>query len=100
MSAATPIMTKRNAIIIYGWLVVLTLVEVAIGWAGVPKHIGAILMAGTTLGKTLMIGLFFMHIKHDRPIAWLLPGIPLVLAVGFVLALFPDLVYHLPLRFQ
>ncbi len=93
-------LTKKSAIVIYTWLVVLTLVEVLIVRAGVTKAVGAILMAGTTLGKTLMIGLYFMHIKHDRPIAWLLPAVPLVLAVLFVLALFPDLVYHLPLKFQ
>ena len=93
-------MSKRTAVIIYGWLVVLTLVEVLIVWGGVPKNSGVILMAGTTIGKTLMIGLFFMHIKHDRPIAWLLPGIPILLALAFVAALFPDLVYHLPLRYH
>jgi hypothetical protein len=40
-----------------------------------------------------------MHLKYDRRVAWLLPAIPVILAVIFVAALFPDLVYHLPLRF-
>lgn len=96
----TTVLTRREAIVVYIWLIVLTLVEVAVAWAGVSKPVGITLMAGTTIGKMLMIGLYFMHVKHDRPIAWLLPGIPLLLAVAFVLALFPDLVYHLPLRFQ
>lgn len=93
-------MTKRSAFIIYGWLVVLTLLEVAIVWMGVPKEVGVVLMLGTTLGKVLMIGLYFMHIMHDRPVAWLLPVIPVALAIIFVVALFPDLVYHLPLMFR
>jgi heme/copper-type cytochrome/quinol oxidase subunit 4 len=93
-------MTKRDGLMIYGWLVALTLAEVAIVGAGVGRAVGVILMAGTTAAKLTMIGGFFMHMKHDRPIAWLLPAVPLLLAVLFVAALFPDLVYHLPLRFQ
>ena len=100
MNAMEMPLTKRRAIVIYGWLVILTLIEVAIVVVGVPKHAGAILMGGTTVAKVSMIGLYFMHIKNDRPVAWFLPAIPLVLAVLFVLALFPDLVYHLPLHFQ
>ncbi len=100
MSAAVSTMTKRSALVIYSWLLILTLGEVALVMAGVSKLVGAILMAGTTAAKVLMIGLYFMHLKHDRPVAWLLPAIPLVLAVFFVAMLFPDLVYHLPLRFQ
>ncbi len=100
MNTATTGMTKRHAVIIYTWLVLLTLIEVGVAWTGVSKTIGIILMAGTTLGKVLMISLYFMHLKEDRPVAWFLPMIPVVLALLFVLALFPDLVYHLPLRFQ
>lgn len=84
---------------IYIWLVVLTLLEVALVWGGASKTVGAILMAGTTLAKVMMIGLYFMHLKYDRRLAWLLPAIPVLLAAIFVAALFPDLVFHLPLRF-
>lgn len=100
MTAPASSMTKRDAIIIYSWLILLTLVEVGVVWAGVSKEVGIIIMAGCTAGKVLMIGLYFMHLKHDRPVAWLLPGIPVLLAVLFVLALFPDIVYHLPLHFK
>ena len=100
MSTQAEGMTKRHAVIIYSWLVLLTLIEVGVVWAGLSKTAGAILMGGTTLGKVLMIGLYFMHLKDDQPIAWLLPVIPVALAVFFVIALFPDLVFHLPLRFQ
>ena len=93
-------MTKKFGITLYIWLVGLTLAEVAIVAAGLSKAVGAILMAGTTVAKVLMIALHFMHLKQDRPIAWLLPIIPVVLAIFFVIVLFPDLVFHLPLTFQ
>jgi heme/copper-type cytochrome/quinol oxidase subunit 4 len=94
------ILTRRTGIIIYGWLIALTLAEVGIVAAGVPRVAGTILMAGTTLAKVLMIGLYFMHMKQDSLKAWLLPLIPVLLAVFFVVMLFPDLVFHLPLRFE
>ena len=45
-----------------------------------------------------LIALFFMHLKFDRPAVWLLPGIPVLLGIAFVLALFPDIVWHATLR--
>ena len=92
-------MSTRSMVVVYVWLVVLTLAEVGIVMAGIPRTAGVILMAGTTLAKTLFITLYFMHMKEDRPLVWLLPGIPVALAVLFVLALFPDIVYHLTLLF-
>lgn len=91
---------KRTLIFIYAWLVGLTLAEVGIVVVGIPKTAGALLMGGTTLAKVLMIALHFMHMKHDRPLIWLLPAIPVVLALFFVTMLFPDLVWHLPLMFK
>ncbi len=99
MSAAN-MLSKKSSLVIYAWLIVLTLAEVAIVALGIPKSAGAILMVGTTLAKVLMIGVYFMHLKYDRATAWLLPIIPVLLALFFVVALFPDLVYHLPLRFE
>jgi hypothetical protein len=46
----------------------------------------------------LLIALYFMHLKFDRRVVWLLPGIPVVLGIVFVLALFPDIVFHLTAR--
>lgn len=98
--SASVLLNKRSALIVYGWLVVLTVLEVVVIWSGMPKQAGLIVMGLTTLSKVMMIGLYFMHVMHDRPIAWLLPAVPVVLGIIFVVALFPDLVYHLPLIFQ
>jgi caa(3)-type oxidase subunit IV len=99
MSATTPL-TRREGFIVYSVLIILTLFEVGIVMAGIPKAAGALLMLGTTAGKVMLIVLYFMHMKSDKPLAWLLPAIPVALAVFFVIMLFPDLVYHLPLRFH
>ncbi|MCG3205548.1 MAG: hypothetical protein KCHDKBKB_02270 [Elusimicrobia bacterium] len=100
MNNRVPVLPKKTATLIYIWLVGLTLAEVAIAFVNMPKLAGTILLGGTTLAKTLMIGLYFMHLKHDRPVAWLLPVVPVLLAILFTAVLFPDMVYHLPLSFQ
>lgn len=92
--------TRRSGLIIYGWLVFLTILEVGVVAFGISQPIGAIIMAGTTLSKVLMIALYFMHMKHESLKGWMLPVIPLVLALFFVAMLFPDLVFHLPLQFR
>lgn len=93
-------MNTRLNFIVYGWLVVLTLAEVAMVYVGIPKIAGVILVGGTTLAKVSMIGLQFMHFKYERAVAWLLPAIPVILAVFFTGMLFPDIVYQAVLIYQ
>lgn len=87
-------LTKRHYFAIYAWLLGLTVLEVVIARMGLPKAALAILLVSTALGKASLIGLYFMHLKFDKPLVWLLPGVPVALAIFFVGMLFPDLVYH------
>lgn len=93
-------LTKRGAIVVYAWLIALTAIEVGILFVGIAQVPGTILLAGTTAAKLLLIGLFFMHVKYDSRLAWLLPAVPVLLAIFFLAMLFPDLVFHLPLAFK
>ena len=79
---------------VYGWLLALTVLEVGMVWLGWPRAVLAIMLVATALAKALLIALFFMHLKSERLGVWLLPGVPVVLGMVFVLALFPDLVWH------
>lgn len=88
----------RTYLAIYGWLLGLTVLEVGIVLAGWPAGAIVTLLIATALAKALLIALYFMHLKLDRPVVWLLPGIPVVLGLAFILALFPDLVFHLVQR--
>ncbi|MFN0118468.1 MAG: cytochrome C oxidase subunit IV family protein [Elusimicrobiota bacterium] len=92
-------LSSRHSFIVYGWLIFLTLLEAAIVFFNLPKIPGLILMSATTVGKSLLILFYFMHLKFDRPLVWMLPGIPLFLAILFVIALFPDIVFKATLRF-
>ncbi|MBI3322012.1 MAG: cytochrome C oxidase subunit IV family protein [Candidatus Omnitrophica bacterium] len=96
MAATHP--TARTYVAIYGWLIGLTILEVRVVLAGWPQGAIVTLLISTALAKALLIALYFMHLKFDRPVVWLLPGIPVVLGIVFVLALFPDVVWHLAPR--
>lgn len=93
MTATHP--TARTYLAIYGWLIGLTVLEVGVVLAGWPQGAIVTLLVATALAKALLIALYFMHLKFARPAVWLLPGVPVLLGVVFVLALFPDLVFHL-----
>lgn len=90
--------TARTYLAIYGWLIGLTVLEVGVVLAGWPQGAIVTLLVATALAKALLIALYFMHLKFDRPGIWLLPGIPVLLGIVFVLALFPDVVFHLVQR--
>ena len=90
--------TARTYLAIYGWLLGLTVLEVSVVMAGWPQGAIVTLLISTALAKALLIALYFMHLKFDRPVVWLLPGIPVLLGIVFVLALFPDVVFHLVQR--
>ena len=96
MNAAQP--TARTYLAIYGWLIGLTALEVGVVMAGWPAGAIVTLLISTALAKAVLIALYFMHLKFDQPVVWLLPGIPMVLGGAFVLALFPDVVFHLVQR--
>ena len=88
-------LTGKDYRVIYGWLLALTAFEISMVMLGWPKTALGILLVATALAKALLIALYFMHLKFDHPAVWLLPGIPVALGLVFVLALFPDLVWHL-----
>lgn len=88
----------RTYVAIYGWLLGLTALEVTVVLLGWPKAAIITMLLGTALGKALLIGLYFMHLKFDAPAMWLLPAIPVALAAFFIAMLFPDLVFHLTMR--
>ena len=83
---------------IFGWLLGLTALEIGVVLMRWPQGAIVTTLIATALAKALLIALYFMHLRFDRPVIWLLPGIPVVIGILFVLALFPDIVFHMTLR--
>ena len=56
----------RTYYITWGWLLVLTLLALGIGYVDMPGGIKALLLVGTTLAKVVIIAAIFMHQGRHR----------------------------------
>lgn len=88
--------SARTYLLIFGWLLALTVLEVGVVLLGWPRAAIVTVLLATALAKSLLIALYFMHLKFGRAAVWLLPGVPLALALFFIGMVWPDLVLHLP----
>ena len=87
--------TLKTYGIAFMWLVLLTAIELGAVFSHWPHRMLVILILGTAVGKAMVIALFFMHLKFERWIVWLLPGIPVLFAVLFLAGIVPDVVFGL-----
>lgn len=90
--------SKKVIFIIFGWLVLLTLLDLATVSLGLPKSAVTSFLVASAFAKIFLIALYFMDLKFEHPLTWLLPAIPVILGVVFILALFPDIVFHMTLK--
>ena len=86
--------------LIWIWLLILTLLEVAAAWlykyeesfAGIGV-ITLILLVGMALVKALLVAMYFMHLKFERLLFVIIVCAPLIFATILVVALFPDIAF-------
>ena len=71
-------------------LSVLTLIEIAVTYAPMPKLFIGILLVGLALTKAIMVAMFFMHLKFEKTTLALIAATPLVLCTLLIFALLPD----------
>ena len=79
---------RKEYWIIFGWLSALTVLEVGLvylpGISKVPMVAGLILLAIT---KACLVGLFFMHLKHETRILRLNIAIPMAMPMFYAAVL-------------
>ncbi len=92
--------TSKTYVAIFGWLAFLTLLEIGAASLGLPRPPLAIFLVATAIGKATLIALYFMHLRFEHRFVWFLPAIPVLVALVFIFALFPDLVFHLTHRIR
>jgi cytochrome c oxidase subunit 4 len=82
---------------IFGLLVVLTAITVAVAFLDIQSEIAKVLLALTIASiKASAVALFFMHLKFEGKLIYLILIVPLLLCILLVCALIPDIV-HAPL---
>ena len=79
---------------IFWILLVLTIVEVAIVYMGLPKMLLAGLLVTFAVWKAALVAMHFMHLKFEKKTLALVALAPFVLCVLLILMLMPDIFPH------
>ena len=75
-------------------LLVLTIVEVAIVYLGLPKILLAALLVIFAVWKASLVAMHFMHLKFEKRTLAVVALTPFVLCVFLILMLMPDIFPH------
>ena len=88
---------KVNYVGIFVLLCVLTVVTVAVAFVHIEREIVKVLVALTIASiKGAAVALFFMHLKFEGKLIYLILLVPVFLAIVLVISLIPDIVHGLP----
>ena len=82
---------ERRYLQVFFWLFVLTVLEIGVTYLPLPKiAVGGmlVLLAGT---KAAMVGLYYMHLVHEKKTLTYIAITPAILCVFLILMLLPDL---------
>jgi caa(3)-type oxidase subunit IV len=79
---------------IFWILLVLTIVEVAIVYMGLPKMLLAALLVTFAVWKAALVAMHFMHLKFEKKTLTIVALAPFVLCVFLILMLMPDIFPH------
>lgn len=71
-------------------LTVLTIIEVAVVFAPLPKLSIGIMLVGLALTKAIIVATYFMHLKFEKRTLALIAATPLLLCTLLMFALLPD----------
>jgi cytochrome c oxidase subunit 4 len=83
---------KINYFLIFGLLVVLTILTVIVAFVHIEREIVKVLLALTIATiKGAAVALFFMHLKFEGKLIYLILLVPVFLAIVLVVSLIPDI---------
>jgi cytochrome c oxidase subunit IV len=85
---------KVNYVAIFGLLVALTVVTVVVAFVHIRSELIKVLVALTIAAiKAAFVALYFMHLKFEGKLIYLILLIPVFLCIVLVIALIPDIVH-------
>jgi len=88
---------KVNYLAIFVLLIVLTVVTVVVAFVHIESELTKVLVALSIASvKAAFVALFFMHLKFEGKLIYLILLVPVFLSVVLVVALIPDIVHGLP----
>jgi cytochrome c oxidase subunit 4 len=85
---------KVNYVAIFGLLVALTVVTVVVAFVHLNSELIKVLVALTIASmKAAFVALYFMHLKFEGKLIYLILLVPVFLCLVLVIALIPDIVH-------
>jgi len=88
----------RLYLIVWGWLIALTGLEVFLGYEHIPLTIMVVVVMGLSIVKAALIMAYFMHLKFER-LSLILTVVPaLIVCISLLAIFFPDSLRALSLR--
>lgn len=85
-------MTYAPYVIIWAWLVALLVVGTFVSYLPIGPTGVALLILGISLIKTILVGMFYMHLKAERSVSlWVVVLFPFLLVGAVALLIAPAL---------
>ncbi|HEX9663026.1 MAG TPA: cytochrome C oxidase subunit IV family protein [Candidatus Binatia bacterium] len=82
---------EPNYIGVFWWLLVLTVIEIAVIYMPIAKFAIAVMLIVLAVTKAALVALYFMHLKFERiTLGWIALS-PFILCVFLILMLLPDI---------
>jgi cytochrome c oxidase subunit 4 len=82
---------QPNYIGVFWWLLVLTIIEIAVIYLPIAKFAIAVMLIVLAVTKAALVALYFMHLKFERiTLGWIALS-PFILCVFLILMLLPDI---------
>lgn len=85
---------QPNYMGVFWWLLILTVMEVAVVYMPLAKMVIAVLLVSMAISKASLVALYFMHLKFERRTLALVALSPFVLCLFLILMLTPDIFPH------
>ena len=82
---------EPNYLAVFGWLFVLTVVEVGVIFLPIPKLLIAASLVILAAVKASLVAIYFMHLKFEKVVIWWIAVIPVILCVFLIFMLIPEL---------
>ena len=82
---------EPNYMGVFWWLLILTILEVAVVYMPLAKMVIAALLVTMAVTKAALVAIYFMHLKFERRTLALVALSPFVLCVFLILMMTPDI---------
>ena len=79
---------------IWSWLVALLVVGLTCAYLPFAKAMAIFLIFTVAVVKAFLVARHYMHLRTENLLIYLIAGIPVLLLVGMMIALVPDIVFR------